>query len=243
MTCLCAQSAPPRAAEPTPCLGQLWLFDGLAPAELEALMIKAHRRRHEAGQAVFRQGERARDIYLIKSGRLRLSRTLRQGGEIVLDIRKPGDYLGEYLLNDLENEYRYPFSAWCLDEVFTCGFSRSAFEGLVLEHPALGLKVIKNLAGRLAALTGRLEAMSQTSLEKKLLGVLANVALEHGRKQPGGFYRLEMPLTHEDLGFLVGAHRVSVTRAIKRLQAAGRLAKKGRCFLIGGADMAGFTAC
>jgi CRP/FNR family transcriptional regulator len=202
-----------------------------------ALADKALRARYQPGQTIFIQGDRARTLFLIKSGRIRLARAMDNGAEITVDIRKAGDFLGEYLLNDLDQDYYYPVSAWCLDQVVTCGFTRPAFEELVLAHPAIGLKVIKNMAGRIASLSDRLEAMAQLHLEEKVYGVLLNVAREHGRPQEGG-YVLEIPLTHEDLGFLVGAHRVSVTRTMKRLKEAGRIARIGKSLIIGGEGLA-----
>jgi CRP/FNR family transcriptional regulator len=213
------------------CIGHLWLFSGLDEPEFKELAGKVQRRRLAAGQAVFLQGDPARSLFLIKKGRIRLSRTLKSGAEITLDIRKSGDFLGEYLLSDLESDYFYPVSAWCLEEVITCGFSRPDFEEIVLTCPAAGLKVIRNMAGRIASLTDRLEAMAQLHLEERIYGVLLNVAREHGRKQEGS-YILEIPLTHEDLGFLVGAHRVSVTRSMKRLRAAGLVAGRGKLLII-----------
>ncbi|MDR1085385.1 MAG: Crp/Fnr family transcriptional regulator [Deltaproteobacteria bacterium] len=219
------------------CIGHLWLFSGLEPQELGKLAEKARRNRYEPGQAVFVQGERARSLFLIKKGRIRLSRTMDSGTEITLDIRKPGDFLGEYLLNDLDSDYYFPVSAWCLDEVVTCGFSRHVFEEMILAYPAVGLKVIKNMAGRIASLTDRLEAMAQIHLEEKIYGVLLNVAREHGRKQEDR-YILEIPLTHEDLGFLVGAHRVSVTRTMKRLKQSGLVVSQGKLLSIQGQGLA-----
>lgn len=238
MACHCNERKDQGAPWAETCIGQLWLFDGLERQELEALAAKAVRLSFKAGQAVFTQGERAQSIFLIKTGRIRISRVMENGAEIILDIRKPGDYLGEYILNDLEEEYHYPVSAWCLDEVRTCGFSRPIFEALVLEHPAVGLKVIKNLAGRLASLNERLEAMGQSNLEEKLFGVLLNVAREHGVRQGNGQYQIEMPLTHEDMGFLIGAHRVSVTRVMKKLKEAGRITQSGRVLTILGGTAA-----
>ncbi|MDR2140742.1 MAG: Crp/Fnr family transcriptional regulator [Deltaproteobacteria bacterium] len=217
------------------CVGNLWLFENLTPEELGALATKAHRAIYQPGQAVFTQGQRARGLFLIKSGRIRLTRAMDNGAEITLDIRAAGDFLGEYILNDLERDYYYPVSAWCLERVVTCGFSRPNFEELVLAYPAIGLKVIRNLAGRIGSLTDRLEAMAQLHLEEKIYGVLLSVAREHGRKQEGR-YILEIPLTHEDLGFLVGAHRVSVTRTMKRLRESGRIARSGKWLVIHGED-------
>jgi CRP/FNR family transcriptional regulator len=218
------------------CIGELWIFTGLKPEELEALAKSLVRTTFEPGEAVFLQGDRAERIFLIKSGRIRLSRIMENGTEFILDIRKPGDYLGEYILNDLEKEYPYPVSAWCVDRVVTCGFSRKSFEEMVLKYPVIGLTVIRNMAGRIANLTERIEAMSQTHLEEKLYGVLLNVAREHGIKSKQGAYVLEMPLTHEDLGFLVGAHRVSVTRIMKRLKETGKVTHDGKTLVVIGEE-------
>lgn len=234
MGCPCEKHRPDCREWSSVCIGELWLFDGLTPSELEAVAAKAKRSRYGSREAVFVQGDRAQSIFLIKSGRIRISRTMENGTEIMLDIRKSGDYLGEYILNDLESEYYYPVSAWCMEDVVTCGFTRPIFEELVLKYPQIGLKVIRNMAGRIANLTERLDAMSQTNLEEKLYGVLLNVAREHGTKRNDGYYLLEMPLTHEDLGFLIGAHRVSVTRIMKRLKETGRITQDGRFLIING---------
>ena len=238
MPCSCNKKKLDNQAWSSTCIGELWLFDGLERAEFLTLAQKTIRTNYEAGQAVFRQGERAHSIFLIKSGHIRISRVMENGTEIILDIRKPGDYLGEYILNDLEDEYHYPVSAWCMEDAATCGFSRPIFEELILKYPSIGLKVIRNMAGRIANLTERLDAMSQTHLEEKLYGVLLNVAKEHGIKQKDGYYTIEMPLTHEDLGFLIGAHRVSVTRIMKRLKEMGRIVQNGRFLAVNSAEYA-----
>jgi CRP/FNR family transcriptional regulator len=216
------------------CVGELWIFSGLTEKELAALAQTLVRNVFQAGDTVFRQGDPAQHIFLIKSGRIRLSRAMENGADLILDIRKPGDYLGEYILNDMEKGFPYPVTASCVERTVTCGFSKSSFEQMILRHPLVGLTVIRNMAGRIANLTERIEAMSQTHLEEKLYGVLLNVAREHGRRGREGSYVLDMPLTHEDLGFLVGAHRVSVTRIMKRLKETGRVAHDGRTLVVRG---------
>jgi len=48
------------------------------------------------------------------------------------------------------------------------------------------------------------------------------VGNEHGSTSSRGVV-IQFPLTHEDLGFLTGAHRVSVTRAMTALKNAGKI--------------------
>jgi CRP/FNR family transcriptional regulator len=48
------------------------------------------------------------------------------------------------------------------------------------------------------------------------------VASEYGKKESEGFV-IDLPFSHEELSFLVGAHRVSITRAMKELRRTGRI--------------------
>ncbi|MDR1487822.1 MAG: Crp/Fnr family transcriptional regulator [Deltaproteobacteria bacterium] len=232
MSCPCNKEKQGLADWSDACIGQLWLFSGLKPQELSVVAKRARRKSFKSGQNVFLQGDKAQSVHLIKSGTIRLSRIMENGTEIIMDIRKPGDCLGEYILNDLESDYSYPVSAKCQTDVVACGFTRQAFEEMVLEVPALALKIIKNMAGRIANLTERIGAMSQTHLEEKIHAVLLSVAKEHGKERRQGCYALDFQLTHEDLGFLVGAHRVSVTRSLKKLKKSGRIHNEGKILVI-----------
>jgi CRP/FNR family transcriptional regulator len=50
-------------------------------------------------------------------------------------------------------------------------------------------------------------------------------------KSPDGLL-IQFPLTHEDLAFLVGAHRVSVTRALKELKRTGSVVQQKRRLVV-----------
>jgi CRP-like cAMP-binding protein len=108
---------------------------------------------------------------------------------------------------------------------------KPGFEKLVLDHPNIGLQVIKNLSRRIDWLTSRVGSLSLNNLEDRLYHVLSQVAREHGIQKTKG-YSIQFPLTHEELGFLVGAHRVSVTRAIKSLKETGRIIQEGRALIV-----------
>ena len=183
---------------------------------------------YEPGQAVFVQADPTDRMFLIKAGRVRLSKLLEDGTEFTLDIRKAGDFLGENMLGE---EAVYPVTAWCMEETLTCGFTKERFEKLVLDHPRIGLQVMRNLSRRISSLSNRIESMSLTHLGDRLYQVLRNMALEHGVKSRDGLV-IQFPLTHEDLAFLVGAHRVSVTRALKELKRTGSVVQQKRHLVV-----------
>jgi CRP-like cAMP-binding protein len=226
--CVCAELVREGAELTSTCLGGLWLFADLSPSELQALIAIAWRGRYDRGQFIFLKGEPARLMFLIKAGRVKLSK-FSDGKEVTLDIRQAGDLIGLNVLTD-EDE-TYPVTATCLEETVVCGLTRQGFEGLVVDHPSIGLQVIRNLSERLAGLGERVESMALGNLEERLYSVLLQFAREHGVVRRDGV-ALQFPLTHEELGFLIGAHRVSITRAMKSLSNAGKIVRQGNILVL-----------
>lgn len=228
MGCLCEELLGKDMAVSPECIGNLWLFRNLDPEDVQALVSAAERRLYREREVIFHQGDPARRMFLIKAGRVKLTKVQEDGHEITLDMRKPGDFLGEQMLSE---ESDYPVSAVCMERTLICGFTRERFEALVRQRPNVGLQVIRNLSQRIHLLTDRAGSLSFSNLEDRLYRILVAVAREHGRPTATG-YAIQFPLTHEELSFLVGAHRVSITRAMGKLRESGRIAVRGRTLLV-----------
>lgn len=218
--CLCNQIAGGDIELHPICFGQVWLFEGLKPEDWESLSTQLIRRQWNPGEIMFRHGDPADSMFIIKMGMIKLWKVTEDGRELILDIRKGGDIIGENAL--IEEGQNYPVNAECLEQTLTCGINRETFESLVNKNPSIGLAVIKNLSRRIDYLTGKLGALSEPSLEEKLYKALASVARQVGAPQHDGI-SINFPLTHEEIGFLVGAHRVSVTRALGKLKKDGKI--------------------
>ncbi|MBI5444903.1 MAG: Crp/Fnr family transcriptional regulator [Deltaproteobacteria bacterium] len=102
---------------------------------------------------------------------------------------------------------------------------------MILHHPTVGLGLVRNLSRRIKFLTEKLGALSEPMLEDRLYQVLVRVAQDVGHPRPRGWV-IEFPLSHEEIGFLVGAHRVSVTRAMARLREEGRIYLEGKLLFV-----------
>lgn len=144
------------------------------------------------------------------------------------EAAKAGNFVDENMFSE---EGEYPVSAVCMEDTLTCGFTRSQFEELVLNNPTVGLQVIKTLSERISWLTTRVGDLAVTNIEERLYKVLCNVAKEHGEKRPQGVM-IQFPLTHEDLSFLIGTHRVTVTRAMKALKETGKIILQNRRLIL-----------
>jgi len=228
MGCLCKELAGDELTLASRCIGDLWIFRELAPADLRQLVQDAFRRKFSRNRKIFLQGDPADEIMLIKAGRVRLVKVFEDGTEVTLDIRSAGDFIGENMLSETGE---YPLSAVCMEETLICGFTRNQFEQLILNNPQVGLQVIRNLSRRIASLSDRIGSLSASHLEERLYRVLSGLANDHGINTAQGRC-IDFPLTHEDIGFLTGAHRVSVTRTLKALRESGKIIEQERKFIL-----------
>ncbi len=177
--CTCDELVGAQPGVSPVCLAQLWLFGDLSEAETAALTAAAWRKPLEKGQYVFIQGQPATLLFVIKAGRVKLVKTDEDGTEILVDIRKAGDFLGETFLSA---ESDYPLTAECMEDSLLCGLSKERFERLVTEHPNIGLQIMRNMSERISWLTSRVGSMASTHLEERLYAVLSTVAREHGTR-------------------------------------------------------------
>ena len=208
------------------CIRDLWLFRNFHQDDYTLLRTIGRQKVVSRGKTVYFQGAPADELFLLKAGRVKLSKCIEDGSEVILDFRRKGDILGE---DSFMDSAPFPVSAIALEDTVTCGVSRDDLEKLILQVPSIGLVIMRNMCERISSLTDRLESMAIGNLEEKLYRVLLGIAKRHGRQSKQGC-QLPFFLTHEELGFLVNAHRVSVTKAMNNLRKSGRIIKNGKTY-------------
>mgnify|MGYP001589762454 CR=1 FL=1 len=103
----------PAAAD----LGKLPLFGGLAEDALRIFAEAATEKTYRVGEAVFRESDVARDLYVLERGALEVIKRARDGDITLWKIR-PGESFGEMSLIDMQPRSAAVIataesSAWC----------------------------------------------------------------------------------------------------------------------------------
>jgi len=122
-------------------LGRITLFKGLPAADLRALAERATSRTLPAGSVLFREGDPGDALYLILSGKVKVTLHDANGKEFVVDVRNAGQYVGEMMLDGS------PRSA-TVTTVEPSEFgvlSREDFKGVLGRHPEVAMHLIRNL--------------------------------------------------------------------------------------------------
>lgn len=205
--CVCQHCVADYSEVSERCIGSSWLFQNLEPSDKSALAANAIRKEYKKGEQVFSQGDPADKMFLIKAGVIKISKVSSDGDEFILDLRRRGDFLGEQIFWD---DFRYPGTATCMEDCYICGYSREAFENLILEYPKIGLNVVKNLSKHIEFLNSRASCMLYKDLSEKIYNFLLALASEIGETKEDSL-SISINLTHEEIAFFLGIHRVSVT--------------------------------
>jgi Flp pilus assembly CpaE family ATPase len=144
----------------------------LEPDLRERVRKRLSRRRLESGKTLFAQGEPARALYLIESGRFRLFVSDRPGQERVLQFLGPGEVIGEAAFIA---ETAYVTNAVAMEDSVVLRLGRTDFDSLLGENDA----VLRYLAGiiseRQALANARLAAESQPEESRALRGFVTAV--------------------------------------------------------------------
>lgn len=128
-------------------LAHIDLFSTLDKKELQALAKSCQERTYSTGTTIFSQGDTGVGLYVIKSGKIRLTQANTQDrAEIDLGTAGTGEVMGEMaLLDDL------PRSATAMAEgdVDVLVLPVWEFRGVLRQHPDIALKMLSALSRRL----------------------------------------------------------------------------------------------
>ena len=130
------------------------LVHGLPPADAAAVLALGVPRQLSPGEVLFRLGDRADAVYLIRSGRISLALPMRLAGrdqDVVVEEYEPGHTLG---WSALIPPHRFTLTATAPLATSLLEFKRERLAAFCAAHPAIGYPLALNIA---AVVGGRLQ--------------------------------------------------------------------------------------
>lgn len=78
-------------------------FGGLSDPSLDLLISMLVECRFDPGATVVAEGEPGRSMFIVKSGRLAVSKQANSGSIVPISVLEPGDFFGEMTLIEMQN--------------------------------------------------------------------------------------------------------------------------------------------
>lgn len=122
-----------------------YLFKGLGDDQIERITGIAREVSMKKGEGIFREGEEAKRLYILRSGAVELISKIEDLVELPIAIlRDPGDIFGSGVLIEPN---MYSLTARCAKTGGLLSIEGSALKDLMMEDRDLGCIVMTNLAG------------------------------------------------------------------------------------------------
>ncbi|MBV8584404.1 MAG: Crp/Fnr family transcriptional regulator, partial [Candidatus Eremiobacteraeota bacterium] len=178
---------------------------------------------------IFDQGDPARMVYLVKSGKVKLVRHTEDGKEILLTVLGPGDLFGEEVV--FQEQIERSTIAECLEPSLVCMAKAENVYAMLSRHPVLALNVAKYLLEQRDDALSVVEEVAYLKVPERILRLFDRLAAEHGKPVAGGTL-LDLRLTHADIASLVGSTRETVSQQLSLLAKAGRIRMNGKSIVL-----------
>ncbi len=185
------------------------LFSDLTPEVLEAVGRACVERRYTRNQVIFSEEETGQTMYLVVSGRVKVSRWLASGREVILAFHPAGDYFGEMALIDGKTE---PATVTAVTASAIVSLDRARFLEL-LQRPPFALALLQELCKRCRDAWKQVELLTHEAAESRVRMVLHRLCEQSGVQTPEGT-RIDVPITHRELASIAGVSRETVTRVL-----------------------------
>ncbi|GAC1492304.1 MAG: Crp/Fnr family transcriptional regulator [Vulcanimicrobiaceae bacterium] len=173
---------------------------------------------------IFDQGDPTRIVYLIKRGKVRITRLTPDGKEVTVAVLGAGDIFGEETLFDDQPRTTH---AVCIDECLLCTAKADDLFALLAGNPTLAMNVAKILSERLVDASAPRDDLASAISRDRLMHLFVRLASEHGVATATGTL-LDVRLTHADIASLIGSTRETVSLEIANLARAGRIGYDGK---------------
>ena len=206
------------------------IFREASDEDLDKLALHLIERSFPKDAIIVDEGLAGDYMYVIRSGRVKVTKASDEGREQIMNLFGEGDFFGEMSL--LDNEPRSA-SVTTLEPSLLLALSRRDFLELLKTRSTLALCVIQELTRRLRDTGEQASSISFQKVQERTQGLFERIARDEGSTDHS---RITPTLTHQQIADMIGTSRETVTRAVKRLKQDGWLRQQGKRYVIPPAD-------
>lgn len=202
--------------------------------KLDRLLAQCHRRRYTAKSTIIYAGDRCESLFVVVKGSVTIVIEDDDGREMIITYLNPGDFFGEMGLFDLPDNSDTPRSAWvrAKSECEVAEISYSKFRELAQQDPSLLNMLACQMAERLRNTTRKVGDLAFLDVTGRVAHTLLDLC-----KQPDAMTHpdgMQIKITRQEIGRIVGCSREMVGRVLKNLEDQGLVHVRGKTMVVFG---------
>ena|SRR5690242_7348905 len=191
------------------------LFDGKF---FDAILPNRKRTLFKKKQILYEVGDTERTLFFLLDGFVKVGTVTSDGHEVIYDVRKGGDVIGELCAS----EGRRPDRAVALEQTEAVSVPLDDVMEVVRKQPDLMARLMEVFCQALKEAYSQVNALAVDDLLHRIVNVLLRLAEKVGHNL-GSMVELSIYLTQEELSQMVGARRETVSTALNSLRRGGAI--------------------
>ncbi len=200
---------------------------------IDKLLAHCHRRRYTAKSTIIYAGDRCESLFFIVKGSVTILIEDDDGREMIIAYLNAGDFFGEMGLFEKEGSDKER-SAWvrAKTECEVAELSYAKFRELTQQDPDILYALGSQMAERLRNTTRKVGDLAFLDVTGRVARTLLDLC-----KQPDAMTHpdgMQIKITRQEIGRIVGCSREMVGRVLKSLESQGLVYVKGKTMVMFG---------
>lgn len=202
MACTCS--------EERPCIERVPIFSNLDENEMGEVISLINHKKFKRNEIIYMAGEKGGSLYVINSGKVKITRIASSGKEQVIRILEPGEFMGEL---SIFRSSTLVDNAEALEDTMMCIINEEDLKELLMKYPLISFKIMQELSERLERAESLIENINLNSVEKRLADTLLELSDENGE--------ILLNLSKKDLASQIGMSSETLSRKLSAFQELG----------------------
>ncbi|PLR98782.1 Crp/Fnr family transcriptional regulator [Bacillus sp. T33-2] len=170
------------------------------------------------GTFLFREGHAAKEMYIILSGKVQISKMNAEGKELYLRLCKGNDIVGELTLFTVDP--RYLFNARVVEDGEAAAINIDDLERTLFNNSQLAYEFLKWMNDHIRKTITKFRDLVLNGKKGALYSTIIRLCNSYGIIKENGIL-INVPLTNQDLANYCGTARESVSRMLGELRGEG----------------------
>lgn len=199
--------------------------------DLDEFLANCHKRIYPTRSTLIHAGEESDTLFYLMKGSVTVFIEDSEGREMIMAYLNEGDFFGEMGLFDEEHRER---TAWvkAKTECEVAEISYERFQQLVDKDPKLLFKLFRQIANRLSRTTRKVGDLAFLDVTGRVARTLLDLSKEpDAMTHPDG---MQIKITRQEIGRIVGCSREMVGRVLKDLEEQGLVSVSGKTMVVFG---------
>jgi CRP-like cAMP-binding protein len=201
---------------------QVPIFSTFSASEAKEINPYLVHTRFRKKETIFSEGDPPDWLYVVKKGKVKITKLSQAGKEIILEIIAPVDFFGGVAVM---RGFSYPANAVAMEETEVLKISRKNLLNIMDRFPSLMYCMATSIGDRIKGSHEALKSIALEKVESRIASLLIKLADKAGEKSGDGLL-INMRLTKQDLAEMVGTTVETSIRTMSKFSKSGILASK-----------------